>query len=272
VEFALLGSDVTPVLEIAPDLWPCDCDQGQVGQVINNLLINARQASTAGGVVSVKASNVDKLGHYVMVTIHDQGPGIPPDILGRIFDPFFTTKPDGSGLGLAIAFSIIRQHGGWIEASSTRAEGTTLSLYLPALPQGTSAPKGDDALAAFHGSGVAVIMDDGADILEAVGEQLVGLGYEVVRSASGQQALNLYSELTTSGRPVEVFLLDNHVREGMGGLATAQRLRGMGNRSQIVLMSGNFDSGTGRVADDGLWRLAKPFTNEELSSVLSEQR
>jgi PAS domain S-box-containing protein len=152
VDFALMGSDVTASLEIDPGLWPCDCDVGQVSQVMNNLLINARQASPEGGVIAVHASNLFKLSPFVCLEIRNGGPAIPPEFLGRIFDPFFTTKAEGSGLGLAIAFSIVRQHGGWIDVASDPQNGTALSVFLPAstgkplsergaAPPGTSVPR-----------------------------------------------------------------------------------------------------------------------------------
>ena len=269
VDFALMGSAVTAELHVDPELWLCDCDVGQVGQVMNNLLINARQASPEAGVIQIQASNVFKLIRYVCVRVNNGGPCIPPEIIGRIFDPFFTTKAEGSGLGLAIAFSIIRQHNGWIDVISDPVAGTTLSVFLPASEGGACVDPPDIEEGEYQDSGIALVMDDDPDILDAVGEMVAGVGLEVARTKNGGEALAVYRELQGKGRAVKVFLLDNQVPGGLGGLATAQMLRELGCKAKIIIMSGHFDAmpvkGPG---GDGLWRLAKPFTKEELVQVL----
>jgi len=140
-DLALAGSKVTCALELAPDLWPCLGDQGQLEQVFDNLLINARQAMPGGGAVTVAAHNVAldmtstvplPQGRYVRVSVADHGPGIPKDVQGRIFDPFFTTKAEGTGLGLATTHAIVRKHRGHIEVSSEAGHGARFTLYLPA--------------------------------------------------------------------------------------------------------------------------------------------
>jgi len=271
VDFALMGADVTATLQIDPDLWLCDCDVGQVSQVMNNLLINARQASNEGGVITVHASNRFKLSPFVCIKITNGGPCIPPEIIGRIFDPFFTTKSEGSGLGLAIAFSIIRQHGGWIDVESDQNTGTALSIFLPASSGKAITERVGASGETFTTSGIALLMDDDEDILDAMGEILRGVGFEVYRAGSGSEVLSTYLEIIKKGLKVKVFLLDNQVPGGMGGLATAQKLRELGSMAQVVIMSGHFDGVSSAVVpeDDGLWRIAKPFTKDELVEVLS---
>jgi len=269
-EFALMGSDLTATMDVASDLWVCDCDVGQIGQVINNLLINARQASREGGVVSLRAANLMRLSPYVSVTITNGGPPIPADIIGRIFDPFFTTKPEGSGLGLAISFSIVRQHGGWIDVTSEEGKGTSLTVVLPALARQPNATDVLQVGGKFQCTGIAVVMDDDPDLREAVGAMMEGVGFEVLRAAHGDEVLALYDDLRRRGQEVGVFLLDSQVPGAMGGMEAAHRLRQGGTKAPVILMSGNFDSDSQVVqaGDDGLWRLAKPFTTEELSRVL----
>jgi PAS domain S-box-containing protein len=140
VNFALSGSNVRAIYEIEEDLWNCNIDKNQIGQVIDNIVINARQAMPNGGIINVAAQNVPpeeehewrKEGeNYVKVTITDTGKGIPEHLLKKIFDPFFTTKQKGSGLGLATSYSIINKHKGRIEASSTLGIGTTFTIYFP---------------------------------------------------------------------------------------------------------------------------------------------
>jgi len=144
--FALTASNVGCNLDIAEDLWLCDADAGQIGQVIDNLLLNARQAMPAGGTVTVVAANLVVLpdvsiplkpGRYVRVKIRDHGPGIPTDVRPHLFEPFFTTKSTGTGLGLATSYSIVRKHGGLIEVDAGDGAGASLSVYLPASVQET---------------------------------------------------------------------------------------------------------------------------------------
>ena len=271
VDFALMGSDITATLDIDPNLWFCDCDLGQIGQVMNNLLINARQASLEGGVVTVQATNFLRRGPYLSVKITNGGAPIPAEYLSRIFDPFFTTKAEGSGLGLATSYSIVRQHGGWIDVLSKQGEGTQVSLFLPASPSMRLPVKVDEAVKTFQGSGIALVMDDNADVLEAACVLMKRVGYEVYRASSGEKLLEIYLQILREGREVNAFLLDLQIPGGLGGLATAQKLRELGALGSIVIMSGYFESVPGIVIAeaDGIWRLAKPFTSAELWQILA---
>ncbi|HXK33521.1 MAG TPA: ATP-binding protein, partial [Dehalococcoidia bacterium] len=145
--FALSGSTVAPRFDVAPDLWACDIDHVQIGQVVHNLVLNAVQATPRDGIVEVAMKNVVLSattppagvdlapGKYVQLTVRDHGDGILPQHLGRIFDPYFTTKKRGSGLGLAISYSIVKAHGGAITAASEPGSGSTFSVFLPASAQ-----------------------------------------------------------------------------------------------------------------------------------------
>jgi hypothetical protein len=122
-------------------LWNIEADELQIGQVINNLVINASQAMSGSGTVTVAVENriVENradpsisAGKYVVVTVSDLGAGIPAEHLPRIFDPYFTTKDEGSGLGLAISYSIVKNHGGIISVLSEPERGSTFMVYLPA--------------------------------------------------------------------------------------------------------------------------------------------
>ena len=142
---ALSGSRVRCEFSLAEDLWPAEVDEGQIGQVIRNLVLNAREAMPQGGVVSVRAENVVLGSHenpslppgdYVRVSIADQGGGIAKEVLPKIFDPYFSTKQRGDqkgmGLGLTICHAVIQKHGGAIAVESEVGVGTTFHLYLPA--------------------------------------------------------------------------------------------------------------------------------------------
>jgi len=137
------GSNVICEFDLAPDLWEISADEEQFVQVVSNLVINAQQSMPHGGSIDVRAENVVEAGdrwehalhvqpgRYIRISVTDHGVGIPEQHLGRIFDPYFSTKEKGSGLGLATAYSIIKNHGGYVSVSSKPGHGTTLTVNLP---------------------------------------------------------------------------------------------------------------------------------------------
>ncbi len=144
VEIALSGSQLQPVFSIPDDLWKVNVDEGQMQQVVNNLVINAREAMHEKGVLQVKAENttftavegfVLEPGKYIRISFTDQGVGIPPEIISKIFDPYFTTKnmasDRGMGFGLTICYSIIKKHEGLITVESQKGVGTSFHIFLP---------------------------------------------------------------------------------------------------------------------------------------------
>ncbi len=141
VDLALTGATALCDLVIADDLWPVEADEGQLGQAIGNVIVNAEQAMAAGGRIEVSARNAvlgkgEPLplpsGDYIQIEIRDQGVGIGPEHLPRIFDPYFTTKEPGRGLGLTAAYAIVKKHGGHLTVRSTPGAGSSFSIYLPA--------------------------------------------------------------------------------------------------------------------------------------------
>ena len=139
-EFALRGSSVRCEFSVPDDVWTVNADEGQIGQVVSNLIINAQQAMPQGGVIDVRVEHAaikseDGLpiseGDYVKISVEDHGCGIPEEHLSKIFDPYFTTKEKGSGLGLATSYSIIKKHDGLITVDSVPGLGTSFYVYLP---------------------------------------------------------------------------------------------------------------------------------------------
>ena len=144
-DFLFRGSTVGYKLFISENLRAAEADTGQISQAIHNILLNAKEAMPHGGIVGIRAENVNirsedgiplKEGKYIKISIEDQGVGIPQEHLQRIFDPYFTTKEmssiKGTGLGLAVAYSIIKNHDGYIGVESEVGAGTTFHIYLPA--------------------------------------------------------------------------------------------------------------------------------------------
>ncbi len=278
--FALSGSSVFPEYLFSDDLLPVEIDEGQINQVINNIVINAVQAMPEGGKIRIRAENVimkDRNdghlvplpeGEYVMFSIEDGGTGIPKKHLSKIFDPFFTTKAKGSGLGLATSYKIIQKHRGHIALQSEPGIGATFSVYLPA-SNGVAQVR-PDAEKYIKGTGKILIMDDEAPIREAVGEMLTYLGYEVEFAADGLAAINLYKEAQAAGRPFDAVVFDLTIPGGMGGRAAIAELKAINPDIKAVVASGySNDQVMSNYRDFGFTEiLVKPYKMEELSRVM----
>jgi PAS domain S-box-containing protein len=252
--FSLSGARSALRLAVAADLWPGEVDEGQIAQVIQNVVLNADQAMPEGGEIIVRAINVPEgsgplprglaAGDYVRVTVQDRGGGIPDAVLGRIFDPYFTTKAAGTGLGLATSYSIVRNHGGVIEVATELGVGSTFTIYLPARHSGRrEAPKAEERASAAT-RGRVLVMDD-EEILRRVTAQLVhSLGHEVEVARDGQEALDLYRAALEAGRRFDVVILDLTVRGGMGGAEAMRRLCELDPTVTAIVSSGYSDDAT----------------------------
>ncbi len=273
------GSNVRIQVETPRDLWLADADAGQMGQVVHNLVLNAVQAMTGGGVVRLTASNVRKgepgldgrpvAGDKVRLAVADDGVGIPSDCLPRVFDPFFTTKRNGTGLGLATVYSIVRRHGGEITIESQVGQGTVVRMDLPRSKRRTGElPCQERPLPAT--SGRILVMDDQEGVRHVAEEMLDRLGYEVVSCPDGETALDIHCEALAEGRPFDLAILDLTVPGGMGGAEVLGRLRDRQSDLRAVVSSGYAPDTV--MADyrkcgfDGV--LPKPYSMERLQGVV----
>ena len=279
-EFSLHGSNLRAELDIAGKLWNAAVDPVQIEQVINALVINAREAMPSGGTMRVSARNVEvdrnsdlplRAGPYVKVTVTDNGAGIDPKYLTRIFDPYFTTKASASGLGLSISYSIVKKHGGHLELEKTSAEGSTFAFYLPATDAEPQPPEPEPADRVFHFANQRVlVMDDEAAIRDLTSELLATMGYEVTTVPDGTEALKTYERAMRSGENFQAVILDATIRGGMGGLATIERLRDLDPSVTAIICSGYSDEAalSEFLAYGFRAALPKPFTRHELANVL----
>src|SRR5438105_5124014 len=279
-EFALYGSNLRADFDIAVDLWRVEIDSGQIEQVVNALMLNAREAMPQGGTVRVRARNVvleDKPGailppgHYIKITITDRGSGIPDDLRAKIFDPYFTTKPTGTGLGLAISYSIVKKHGGLLLLENSSPEGSAFAFYLRASDRRIRPPEMRSAPRPFHFNHQRVlVMDDEAAIRELTSQLLGTLGYEVTAVPDGLEAVKLYERALRRGEAFQAVLLDATVRGGMGGVATIERLRAMDPDVNAIICSGYSDEAalSEFLAYGFRGALPKPFTRSELAEAL----
>jgi PAS domain S-box-containing protein len=283
VRFAASGSRLRCDFSLAKDLWPVEVDAGQIGQVIRNLVLNAREAKPAGGVISVRAENVVlefqehptlPPGEYVRVSVTDWGGGISKEVLPKIFDPYFSTKQRGTqkgmGLGLSICHTIIQKHGGAIAVESNPGVGTTFRIHLPAtrkLPQKEKAfvPTG------VLGQRKILVMDDEEVIRKLVRRLLQQMGHEVELVEDGQRAIGAYESAKGQGRPFDVVILDLTIRDGVGGQDTVRELLKIDPAVKTIVMSGYPNEPAvlepERYGFKGV--LTKPFDKVKLGSVLS---
>ncbi|HOU90200.1 MAG TPA: PAS domain-containing protein [Polyangiaceae bacterium] len=278
-EFALSGARAACTFRIPADLWCCDFDRNQIGQVIDNVVINAQQAMPDGGEIELSAENVTLVddgvraqpapGHYVKISIADRGPGIAPEILPRIFDPFFTTKRQGHGLGLATAYSIVDRHGGHIEVDSTPGQGSVFHVYLPALP-GASPGRRSTAPPPPRSPGTVIVMDDEEIVRFALGRVLESLGYSVITTANGGEAIAALRRERAAARRVDAMILDLTVAGGMGGREAVSELRALEPELPIYVASGYADDPI--MASPAAYgftdSIGKPFSRAELMRLL----
>ncbi len=273
--FALSGMHCNAAFDIDDNLWPCKADPNQMGQVIDNLVINAQQAMPGGGTVQVIAKNVNMPespyfpgGEYIQVTVTDAGVGIDPELLPRIFDPFFTTKQTGSGLGLATTYSIIQGHGGHIEVTSRPGQGTSFQFYLPALPDATP-ERQEDWPALRRGAGRVLVMDDEPVVRTVTERMLKSAGYEVETAAHGDAALALIRKCRDEDRPFKLCMLDLTVASGRGGEEICAEIQTLCPGLPLIAVSGYSESDImARPEDFGFTAsLRKPFTTAEITQL-----
>ena len=280
----LSGSNVRCEFKIAEDLWLVEIDEGQMRQVIYNIVINACEAMPGGGTINILAENIIhgpadrpslKDGKYVKLSIKDQGAGIFPENLSKIFDPYFSTKEMGSqkgmGLGLAISHSIIKKHGGFIVAESIVGNGSTFHIYLPVSSK-EFLPAKEVVKKPRLGKVRILVMDDEQVVRYISGEFLKHLGYEVELAEDGAEAVARYKKAQESQQPFDIVILDLIVPGGMGGKEVLEKLLEISPDVQAIVSSGYSNdpifSDFKRYGFKGV--LAKPFDLEGLSESVSK--
>lgn len=279
-EFSLYGSNLRLDLDIEKDLWHAEVDAGQIEQVVNGLVLNAREAMPQGGVVRLSARNVEfspetnaflPAGAYLKITVADRGGGISEEVATKIFDPYFTTKSSSSGLGLSISYSIVRKHGGLLHLEQTSPKGSTFAFYLRATPKVLVTPekKIDERTDVFAHQRI-LVMDDEAAIRELTSQLLGTLGYEVTAVPDGEEAIKTYERAMERSEAFQAVILDATIRGGLGGLATIEQLRGLDPGVNALICSGYSDEAALAefLAYGFRGALPKPFTRGQLADAL----
>ncbi|MGI6393368.1 MAG: hybrid sensor histidine kinase/response regulator [bacterium] len=276
VFFALSGSKISCEFDIADNLSLCEFDKNQINQVVDNLVINARQAMSNKGFLKITAENIvvsesenpgEIPGNYVKISIKDGGCGIPGKILPKIFDPFFSTKPNGVGLGPATSYSIIKRHGGFIKVTSNAEKGTVFSFFLPSV-EGELVLEVKEKIVPHVGRGEFIVMDDQEIIRLTTGKMLETLGYTAVYKEEGALAVEYFLQNKSK---VKGMIFDLTVPEGMGGLEATAKIRELDKEIPIFVSSGYTEDEV--MADPyshGFTAsISKPFTKDELVEMLN---
>ena len=258
-------------------------DTSQIEQIIINLIVNARDAMTAGGVLTLETGNIffDEEycryhaqilpGEYAMLAVSDTGNGISMDVQEHIYEPFFTTKDSGkgTGLGLATVYGAVKQSGGSIELYSETGFGTTFKIYFPCVKEEISAvlktgsssdlPTGDETI---------LVIEDNPYVLDFIKNVITQLNYKVITAANGEDALKISAEYK---KKIHLMLTDV-ILTGINGRILAERILEFRPDIKILYISGYTGDIISRsgILEEGIRFISKPFTGSELSRKIRE--
>lgn len=246
--FNLSGSSVRLEMKPADALWPINADKEQIGQVVGNIVINARQAMTRGGTLTIRLENTTLLkdnlltiarGSYLKLTFKDRGPGVSESDLNRIFDPYFSTKPDGNGMGLSICHSIVTKHNGDISVASQLGSGTIVTVYLPAEPPEAS-KEGNMTTQGLNTKARAriLVMDDEEHIRSITRKMLEKFGHAVALTKDGEEAVTEYKNAMSQEDAYDLVIMDLTVPGGKGGKEASTEILEFDPNARILVSSG----------------------------------
>ena len=260
--------------KLDPDVWPVKVDLAELELAIVNIAVNARDAMPNGGTFSVSIGNTTADdggdhadGEFVALAFSDTGTGIPPNLLSKIFDPFFTTKEvgKGTGLGLSQVYGFAHQSGGMVKADSKIGQGTSITVYLPALPSASVVD--EDALATDDRQSrrpAVLIVDDSAEVAEVTSSLFEHLGYDTLYRESAEAALKLLAD----GAKIDLVFSDIVMPGTIDGVGLASEIRSQYPELPVVLTTGYSDAARAAPAD--LRILRKPFDTDALRGFIQD--
>jgi CheY-like chemotaxis protein len=272
-----LGDGVEIETIISGGLWNTNVDAVQLENALLNLAINARDAMSGHGKLTIEAGNAfldDEYatrhaevspGQYVMLAVTDTGCGIPADVLERVFEPFFTTKPEGqgTGLGLSMVYGFVKQSGGHIKIYSELGQGTTVRIYLPRA-RALEDVETDIATGPLTGGTETVlVVEDDEDVRETVIDMLSELGYRVLKAKDAQSAL----AIVESGAPVDLLFTDVVMPGPLRSPELARKVQERLPGIAVLFTSGYTENAIvhGGRLDEGIELLSKPYTRESMA-------
>jgi len=278
-----IGESIRMETILGGGLWLTHADPVQLENSLLNLCVNARDAMTDGGRLTVETANCHlddrysrlhpgvPAGQYVLIAVTDTGTGMSPEVLGKAFDPFFTTKDQskGTGLGLSQVYGFVKQTGGHVKVYSEVGQGTTIKIYLPRHYGAAEERSLEDAVASadVRGSETILIVEDDVRVLELTAAELRELGYAVREAGTARAALDLLA----GESPVQLLLTDIVMPE-MNGRKLADAALQLRPDLKVIFMTGFTKNAVvhNGVLDPGVHFLAKPFSFEELSKKIRE--
>ena len=278
----LLGEHVAINLSLSAEALWINADAGMLDQVVMNLCVNARDAMSAGGVLTIETALVPvgfptthpdaRPGLYACLRVSDTGSGIAPEVRAHLFEPFFTTKEvgKGTGLGLAPVHGIIHQHQGWIEVESVVGQGSTFVVYLP-ITQPTEMVRVKPTEGESRGGTETILLVEDEDAVRQVaGIMLRKIGYRVIEAANGPEALAIWAK---QGKQIDLLITDMVMPHGLTGIDLGEKLRADRPSLGVILMSGYNDEilkgEAGRTA--GVTLVAKPFEFADFAAVVRQK-
>jgi len=271
-----LGEDIELQLQTEGAPLPALVDPTQIESAVLNLCINARDAMSDGGRLTVEVQPVsldpaytagfDEVspGRYVLLAISDTGCGVAPDHIERVFEPFFTTKEHGTGLGLSMVYGLVKQLRGHVRIYSEPGQGTTIRMYLPSAENEAvegleSEPEPPD----LRGHETILLVEDNDLVRDYAREQLASLGYEVVEAANGPDALAIVHQRDD----IDLLFTDVVMPGGMNGRQLAEQVQALRPDIKVLYTSGYTQNAIvhhGRL-DAGVELLDKPYLRRELA-------
>lgn len=278
--FVLSGSGIKPRISCDEHLDHAEVDAGQISQVIQNLVLNARDAMhDRGSFIDIKMENVKilpafiknaQLSNFIKIEIKDYGEGIKDKILPYIFDPYFTTKGFGTGLGLSVCHSIIVKHGGDITVKSKEGEGTTFTILLPATHK-KEYLKSQPLNINIHLSGKILFMDDDPHLRPMLKKMLEHIGFSAICVPDGDTAISEFINARNSDIPFAAVIMDLTISGGMGGVEAARKIREIDQSIPLIVASGYSDDPViSNYESYGFnQRLIKPFSLDELRKTIA---
>jgi two-component system cell cycle sensor histidine kinase/response regulator CckA len=275
----LIGADIDLSTALDPSLGSIKADEGQIEQIIINLVVNARDAMPQGGRLTIETTNVDlgedyarlhpplQPGPYVVLSVSDTGIGMDAKTQARIFDPFFTTKElgRGTGLGLSTVYGVVRQSGGHIWVYSELEQGTTFKIYLPRLEESPRVEKPNGELAkGVRGTGTILLVEDNEALRELTSSLLTESGYTVLEAETPEKAIQIARQ---HAGPIHLLLTDV-VMPGINGRVLVEKLTPIRPGLKVVYMSGYTGFTHRGLLDSEAVLLQKPITREALLSKI----
>lgn len=278
----LIGENIHIAWHPASSLWPVKIDPTQFDQILTNLCLNARDAISGAGTITIKTANSkldenDRIDHpeiipgdYVLLRISDEGSGMDQDTLNHIFDPFFTTKDVGlgTGLGLATVLGAVKQNDGYIYALSEQGQGTIFNIYLPREEGTIQINPEPENISVRGGTETILLVEDDSMLLQLTKSMLEENGYKVLAAATTDLAQTLAHEHLGK---IDLLITDV-IMPGMNGKELSEKLLWKFPGIKIIFMSGysqNIISSHG-IVHDGITLLQKPISLDTLGKTVRD--